>query len=127
MTEATILHVEDHEGSIYMLGKRLRREGYETIVARDGAEAIAMAGAHKPDLILMDLSLPVTDGLEATRQIKASPETRHIPIIALSSFAMEDAREKALAAGCDDYYSSPVDFQFLRARIEELLTKESEA
>ena len=127
MTEATILHVEDHEGSIYMLGRRLRREGYETIVARDGAEAIAMAGAHKPDLILMDLSLPVTDGLEATRQIKASPETRHIPIIALSSFAMEDAREKALAAGCDDYYSSPVDFQFLRARIEELLTKESEA
>ena len=127
MTEAKILHVENHEGSIYMLGKRLRREGYETIVARDGAEAIAMAGAHKPDLILMDLSLPVTDGLEATRQIKASPETRHIPIIALSSFAMEDAREKALAAGCDDYYSSPVDFQFLRARIEELLTKESEA
>ena len=127
MTEATILHVEDHEGSIYMMGRRLRREGYETIVARDGAEAIAMAGAHKPDLILMDLSLPVTDGLEATRQIKASPETRHIPIIALSSFAMEDAREKALAAGCDDYYSSPVDFQFLRARIEELLTKESEA
>ncbi len=126
MTEAKILHVEDHEGNIYMMGRRLRREGYETIVARDGAEAIAMAGAHKPDLILMDLSLPVTDGLEATRQIKASPETRHIPIIALSSFAMEDAREKALAAGCDDYYSSPVDFQFLRARIEELLTKESE-
>ncbi len=127
MTEATILHVEDHEGSIYMLGRRLRREGYETIVARDGAEAIAMAGAHKPDLILMDLSLPVTDGLEATRQIKASPETRHIPIIALSSFAMGDVREKALAAGCDDYCSKPVDFQFLRARIEELLTKESEA
>ncbi len=127
MTEATILHVENHEGSIYMLGKRLRREGYETIVARDGAEAIAMAGAHKPDLILMDLNLPVTDGLEATRQIKASPETRHIPIIALSSFAMGDVREKALAAGCDDYCSKPVDFQFLRARIEELLTKESEA
>lgn len=127
MTEAKILHVEDHEGNIYMMGRRLRREGYETIVARDGAEAIAMAGAHKPDLILMDLSLPVTDGLEATRQIKASPETKHIPIIALSSFAMEDAREKALAAGCDDYYSSPVDFQHLRARIEELLTKESEA
>ncbi len=127
MTEAKILHVEDHEGNIYMMGRRLRREGYETIVARDGAEAIAMAGAHKPDLILMDLSLPVTDGLEATRQIKASPETRHIPIIALSSFAMEDAREKALAAGCDDYCSKPVDFQFLRARIEELLTKESEA
>jgi len=127
MTEAKILHVEDHEGNIYMMGRRLRREGYETIVARDGAEAIAMAGAHKPDLILMDLSLPVTDGLEATRQIKASPETRHIPIIALSSFAMEDAHEKALAAGCDDYYSSPVDFQLLRTRIEELLTKESEA
>ncbi len=127
MTEAKILHVDDHEGSIYMLGKRLRREGYETIVARDGAEAIAMAGAHKPDLILMDLHLPVTDGLEATRQIKASPETRHIPIIALSSFAMGDVREKALAAGCDDYCSKPVDFQFLRARIEELLTKESEA
>jgi len=127
MTEAKILHVEDHEGNIYMMGRRLRREGYETIVARDGAEAIAMAGAHKPDLILMDLSLPVTDGLEATRQIKASPETKHIPIIALSSFAMEDAHEKALAAGCDDYYSSPVDFQLLRTRIEELLTKESEA
>lgn len=127
MTEAKILYVEDHEGKIYMMGKRLRREGYETIVARDGAEAITMAGAHKPDLILMDLNLPVTDGLEATRQIKASPETRHIPIIALSGFAMYDDREKALAAGCDDYCSSPVDFQFLRARIKELLTKDSEA
>ncbi len=127
MAKPKILHVEDHEGNIYMMGRRLRREGYETIVARDGAEAIVMAGAHKPDLILMDLSLPVTDGLEATRQIKASPKTKHIPIIALSGFAMYDDREKALAAGCDDYCSSPVDFQFLRTRIEELLTKEPEA
>jgi CheY-like chemotaxis protein len=127
MTEAKILYVEDHEGNVYMMGKRLRRAGYETIVARDGAEAIAMARAHKPDLILMDINLPVIDGLEATRQIKASPETKHIPIIALSGFAMYDDREKTLAAGCDDYCSSPVDFQFLRTRIEELLSKESEA
>jgi two-component system cell cycle response regulator DivK len=127
MTEVKILYVEDHDGNIYMMGKWLQREGYETIVARDGAEAIAMAGAHKPDLILMDLNLPVTNGLEATRQIKAGPETRHIPIIALSGFAMYDDREKALAAGCDEYYAKPIDFQLLRARIEELLTKGSEA
>ena len=124
MAKFKILYVEDHEGNIYMMGKRLRKEGYETIVAMDGEEAIAMANASMPDLILMDLSLPVTDGLEATRQIKANPKTQHIPIIAVSAFAMYKYRDKALAAGCDGYFSSPVDFHELRTCIKSLLRHE---
>ncbi len=83
-----------------------------------------MASASMPDLILMDLQLPVTDGLEATRQIKANPKTKHIPIIAVSAFAMYDDRDKAIAAGCDAYYSKPVDFHLLRTHIKELLPEE---
>ncbi len=119
-----ILYVEDHEGNIYMMGKRLQKDGYETIVAKDGEQAIGMAGAALPDLILMDLNLPITDGLEATRQIKANPKTKHIPIIAVSAFAMYDDRDKALAAGCDAYYSKPVDFHQLLMHIKELLPVE---
>ncbi len=119
-----ILYVEDHQGNIYVMETRLKRWGYETIVAMDGEEAIAMANASMPDLILMDLQLPVTDGLEATRQIKANPKTKHIPIIAVSAFAMYDDRDKALAAGCDAYYSKPVDFHLLRTHIKELLPEE---
>ncbi len=121
-----ILYVEDHEGNIYMMGKRLQKDGYETIVAMDGETAIAMARASMPDLILMDLQLPGTDGLEATRQIKANPKTKHIPIIAVSAFAMYDDRDKALAAGCDAYYSKPIDFQLLRTHIKELLPEAPE-
>ncbi len=124
MARYKILYVEDQAGSIYMMGKRLHKEGYETLSAKDGEQAIGMAGAALPDLILMDLNLPITDGLEATRQIKANPKTKHIPIIAVSAFAMYDDRDKALAAGCDAYYSKPVDFHQLRTHIKELLPKE---
>ena len=127
MAKPKILYVEDHEGNIYMMGKRLQRDGYETIVAKDGQAAISMASAHLPDLILMDLNLPVIDGLEATRQIKANPKTEKIPIIAVSAFAMYDDRDKALAAGCDAYFSKPVDFHELRVRIQGMLKKKPEA
>ncbi len=121
MAKPKILYVEDLQGNIYVMETRLKRWGYETIVAMDGEEAIAMTSASMPDLILMDLQLPVTDGLEATRQIKANPKTKHIPIIAVSAFAMYDDRDKALAAGCDAYYSKPIDFHLLRTHIKELL------
>lgn len=123
MSKVKILYVEDHEGNIFMLKKRLERDGYEVSVAKDGQEGIAMARAIVPAVILMDLNLPVMDGLEATRVLKAAPETRDIPIIALSAFARYDDREKALAAGCDSYYSKPIDFQTLRGKIH-LLTGE---
>ena len=126
MAKAKILYVEDHEGNIYMMGKRLQRDGYETVVAKDGQTAISMASTHEPDLILMDLNLPVVDGLEATRQIKANPKTKDIPIIAVSAFAMYDDRDKALAAGCDGYFSKPVDFHDLRVRIQSFLEKKAE-
>ncbi len=127
MANPKILYVEDHEGNIYMMGKRLQRDGYETIVAKDGQTAISMASVDQPDLILMDLNLPIVDGLEATRQIKANPKTENIPIIAVSAFAMYDDRDKALAAGCDGYFSKPVDFHDLRIRIQSLIEKKPEA
>ena len=116
-----ILYVEDNEDNVYMLARRLRRKGFDVVVAPDGEQGVAMARAEAPTLILMDLSMPELDGWEATRRIKAAPETRHIPIIALSSHAMEGDRESALAAGCDDYDTKPVDFARLLARIEALL------
>ena len=125
MAKAKILYVEDHEGNIYMMGKRLQRDGYETIVAKDGQTAVSMASTHQPDLILMDLNLPVIDGLEATRQIKANPKTKDIPIIAVSAFAMYDDRDKALAAGCAGYFSKPVDFHDLRIRMQSFLEKKA--
>jgi CheY-like chemotaxis protein len=103
------------------LRQRLERRGIEVIVAKDGAEGIASATRERPDLILMDLSLPVIDGWEAARRLKGSPETRAIPIIALSAHAMTGDRERALAAGCDDYDTKPVDLQGLMAKIEALL------
>ncbi len=120
MSKVKILYVEDHEGNIFMLKKRLERDGYDISVAKDGQEGLMMARTVKPSVILMDLNLPMMDGLEATRQLKASPDTRHIPVIALSAFARYDDREKALAAGCDEYYSKPIDFNLLRAKIFEL-------
>jgi len=118
---ATILYVEDNEDNVYMLSSRLQRRGFEVIVARDGAEGVAMAGRERPDLVLMDLSLPVIDGWEATRQIKAAASGT--PVIALSAHAMAGDREKALAAGCDDYDTKPVDLPRLLRKIEALLDK----
>ena len=121
--ETRILYVEDNEDNVYMLVRRLKRKGYEVVVAADGAKGIEMARTDAPSLILMDLSLPVLDGWEATRQLKASPETRHIPIIALSAHAMENDRESALAAGCDDYDTKPVEFERLLGKIEAQLAR----
>jgi two-component system cell cycle response regulator DivK len=116
-----ILYVEDNEDNVYMLTRRLERKGYKIIVATDGAQALDMARAEQPALVLMDLSLPVLDGWEATRRLKAAPETRDIPVIALSAHVMTGDREKALAAGCDDYDTKPVDLSRLLQKIEKLL------
>ena len=116
-----ILYIEDNEDNILILKRRLGRVGYDVAFAMDGAEGIRMAGELKPDLILMDLSLPVLDGWEATRRLKAAPETRHIPVIALTSHAMVGERERALAAGCDDFDTKPVEFQRLLGKIRALL------
>ena len=116
-----ILYVEDNEDNVYVVQQRLTRAGYTVLVAPDGERGLAMAAADHPDLILMDLSLPGIDGWEVTRRLKAAPATRPIPIIALTAHAMTGDREKALAAGCDDYDSKPVDFPRLRAKIEALL------
>jgi CheY-like chemotaxis protein len=116
-----ILYVEDNDDNIYMITRRLGRNGYKVIVAKDGEEGIAMARSEAPSLILMDLDLPVLDGWEATRRLKASDETRHIPVIAVSAYAMVSDRERAMAAGCDDFFSKPVDLKGLLERIESLL------
>ena len=118
-----ILVVEDNEMNRDMLSRRLIRKGYEVVMAFDGQQAVEAAGAQKPDLILMDMSLPVIDGWEATRQIKAAPETRAIPVIALTAHAMSDDREKALEAGCDDYDTKPVDLPRLLDKISGLLAR----
>jgi two-component system cell cycle response regulator DivK len=123
---AKILYVEDNEDNVYMLTRRLERSGFEVVVARDGEQGVAIALAEQPDLILMDLSLPVLDGWEATRRLKAAAETRGIPVIALSAHAMPGDREKALAAGCDDYDSKPVKLPGLLAKIRALLPEETE-
>jgi len=120
---ARILYVEDNDDNVYVVQQRLGRAGHTVLVARDGAEGIAMAAAEKPDLVLMDLSMPGLDGWEATRRLKAAPETRAIPVIALSSHAMAGDREKALAAGCDDYDTKPVDIARLRGKIDALLAR----
>ena len=120
-----ILYVEDNEDNIYMLRRRLERKGIEVIVAQDGEQGIAAAARERPDLILMDLSLPVIDGWEAARRLKSAPETGAIPIIALSAHAMTGDRERALAAGCDDYDTKPVDLGSLMAKIAALLPPET--
>jgi CheY-like chemotaxis protein len=113
----TILYIEDNEDNVYMLARRLRRHGFEVIVATDGARGVEAARRERPDLVLMDLGLPVLDGWEATRRLKEAPETRSIPVIALSAHAMAGERERALAAGCDDYDTKPVDLDRLLAKI----------
>ncbi len=120
---AKILLVEDNEMNRDMLSRRLQRKGYEVVTAVDGAEGVAMAQSSKPDLILMDMSLPVIDGWEATRQIKAIVALQPIGIIALTAHAMSQDKEKALAAGCNDFDTKPVDIERLTQKIEALLAK----
>ena len=118
---AKILLVEDNEMNRDMLSRRLQRRGHEVLVAGDGADGVAKARAEIPGLILMDMSLPVLDGWEATRQIKADPVTSGIPVIALTAHAMSEDRERAISAGCDDYDTKPVEFPRLIGKIDALL------
>jgi CheY-like chemotaxis protein len=120
-----ILVVEDDEMNRDSLTRLLRRRGYELLTARDGAEGMMVGQSEMPDLILMDMSLPVLDGWEATRRLKAAPETQAIPIIALTAHAMAADRDKALAAGCDDYDSKPIELERLLPKIEALLRRET--
>jgi two-component system cell cycle response regulator DivK len=115
-----ILYVEDNDDNVYMLKNRLSRAGFTVIVATDGTQGIAMASSEQPDLILMDLTLPDIDGEDATRRIKADPATKSIPIIALTANAMAGDREKALAAGCDDFETKPVDMPRLLEKMARL-------
>jgi two-component system cell cycle response regulator DivK len=119
-----ILYIEDNDDNIYLLRMRFELTGeHELLVAEDGASGLTLARAEQPDLILMDLELPVVDGWEATRRLKADPATRGIPIIALTAHALAGAREKALAVGCDEFDTKPVAFERLMAKIEKLLGK----
>ncbi len=118
-----ILLVEDNEMNRDMLSRRLARQGYTVVCAVDGRQGLERARAERPDLILMDLSLPVLDGWEATRQLKADPDLRRIPVIALTAHAMASDAEQARAAGCDDYDTKPVELSRLRAKIEALLRR----
>jgi CheY-like chemotaxis protein len=116
-----LLLVEDNEMNRDMLSRRLLRRGYEIVMAVDGGQGVEMAGSELPDLILMDMSLPVIDGWEATRRIKAAEATRHIPVIGLTAHAMAGDREKAIEAGCNDYDTKPVELDRLISKIEALL------
>ena len=118
---ARILLVEDNELNRDMLSRRLERRGHVVLVAVDGAAGVAAAHAERPDLILMDMSLPVLDGWEATRRLKADADTRAIPVIALTAHAMSGDREQAMAAGCDDFDTKPVDLPRLLGKIDALL------
>ncbi len=115
--------VEDNEMNVDMLSRRLIRRGFEVLVARDGEEGVRVVQSEKPDLILMDMSLPVLTGWQATEQLKANPDTREIPIIALTAHAMAGDRQKAIDAGCDDYDTKPVEFARLLEKINALLAK----
>jgi two-component system cell cycle response regulator DivK len=115
-----VLYVEDNEDNVYVLKNRLTRKGYTVLIASDGVEGVSMAASEQPEIILMDLSLPVLDGWEATRRIKADERLRHIPVIALTAHAMTGDREKALAAGCDDFDTKPVQIERLIEKIEAL-------
>ena len=118
-----ILLVEDNEMNRDMLSRRLMRNGYEVLLAVDGEQAVSVANADMPDLVLMDMSLPVIDGWEATRRIKSAAATAHIPVIALTAHAMAGDREKAIAAGCDDYDTKPIELARLLGKIEALLDR----
>ena len=122
-----ILLVEDNEMNRDMLSRRLRRRGYEVIIAVDGQMGIDMTKSETPDLILMDMSLPVIDGWEATRALKAHDETKEIPIIALTAHAMSTDRDKAIQAGCDDYDTKPIELSRLLGKMEALMKTQSDA
>ena len=116
-----ILLVEDNEMNRDMLSRRLQRRGYEVVIAVDGEQGVALARSENPELILMDISLPDLDGWDATRRIKASPETQSIPVLALTAHAMSGDREKCLEAGCEDYDTKPVDLERLLRKMQALL------
>ena len=120
-----ILVVEDNETNQKIIVRRLQKRGYDVVIASDGQDGIDQGRAQAPDLILMDMSLPIIDGWEATRQLKAAAETQRIPIIALTAHAMVGDREKALAAGCDDYDVKPIELERLLGKIEALLARAS--
>jgi two-component system, cell cycle response regulator DivK len=120
-----LLYVEDNEDNVYMLRRRLAKHGYDMVVAEDGAKGIHSAEHEKPDLILMDLSLPVLSGWEAAQHLKQSPQTSGIPIIALSAHALDGERDKALAAGCDDFEPKPVDLDRLLEKLARLIAARS--
>ena len=124
---AKILLVEDNEMNRDMLSRRLVRNGFEVVIAVDGRKGVEMAASEKPDLILMDMSLPVMDGWDATRHVKADPATKSIPVIALTAHAMLEDRDKAMAAGCDDFDTKPVELPRLLGKIEALLGKNAPA
>lgn len=121
---AKILLVEDNEMNRDMLSRRLERKGHQVVLAVDGQQGVAMAEAERPDLILMDMSLPVLDGWEATRRIKAGEGTRAIPVIALTAHAMSGDRDRAMEAGCNDYDTKPVELARLVAKIDALLARQ---
>ena len=116
-----LLIVEDNEVERELLSRRFRKKGYEVVLAADGRVGVEMASTEEPNLILMDLSMPVLDGGEATRQIKARNDTSHIPVVALTAHAMEGDRTRAINAGCDDYDTKPIDLKRLLSKIEALL------
>lgn len=118
-----VLLVEDNEMNRDMLSRRLQRNGYDVVIALDGEAGVTMAASERPDLILMDMSLPVLDGWEATRRLKGLPETASIPVIALTARVMAGDRDKALEAGCDDYDAKPIDFERLLGKMQALLKK----
>ena len=122
---ATILLVEDHQEIWDFLSRRLKRRGYEVVVAQDGQEGLDKARSDKPDLLLLDMNLPVMDGWTVAKTLKADAATQAIPIIALTAHAMAGDREKALAAGCDDYHAKPIDFSQLVNQIEAVLAPRS--
>jgi two-component system, cell cycle response regulator DivK len=122
---AKILVVEDNETNQKIIVRRLQKRGYDVVIAGDGQEGVDQGRSQAPDLILMDMSLPIIDGWEATRQLKAAAETQRIPIIALTAHAMVGDREKALAAGCDDYDVKPIELERLLGKIEALLARAS--
>jgi len=117
-----VLLVEDNEMNRDMLSRRLTRRGFEVVFAMDGQQGVALAHSEKPDVILMDMSLPVMDGWEATRRVKADSATRSVPVIGLTAHAMDGDREKAIEAGCDDYDTKPVELDRLIGKIERLLS-----
>ena len=116
-----ILYVEDNEDNVYMLSRRLKRKGFDIVIAVDGEQGVEMASTEKPDLILMDLSLPKMDGWTATKNIKSNEDLKSIPIIALSAHAMEEHKQRALDSGCNDYDTKPVDINRLLSKISEQL------